>query len=405
MLNNVSKMSQSMICWKKAFNSFLRGFKSEPSWGLLDGTAFHRGLAEGMSKKDWDAAIKLAKAQFDKESESKVVLPGDQFLQEEHWNVVEKMIRCYEENWAPEEYTVLQPEVRFAVNLPNTEHCDPFIHWLEYMPETDLWEERWNHYRFVADDPVDIKDKQPELFDDDGNRKIFYYNGTRYTYKNDRLDPEKILSRMIRSPHDASLGCYLKMGAEACPKDQKCLCYQPHQLRGIVDALVLWHGVPWFHEHKSTTSMSPVFWTDFQLDIQITAYTYGIWKSTGLRPRGAIINAVSKPNENMVAAWNKKRTYGPKKTMADYISYGREPILRTEEQVQAFERQAIENCNEWVTRLLNGSFGMSNTRGICTMWFRPCDYHSLCCSSDAEHEVKAFEEQRLLQIEQRRSSR
>jgi len=152
MLLNVSKQSQAMVCWKKAFNSFIRGFKGEPSWGMADGSAFHRGLAVGMATKDWANAKKEARETHLKESASKVILPGDQFLQEDHWNIVKKMIECYEENWGPEEYTVLQPEVKFAVNLPNTHHCDPFIHWREYMPETDTWEEKWNHYRFIADE-------------------------------------------------------------------------------------------------------------------------------------------------------------------------------------------------------------------------------------------------------------
>lgn len=192
------------------------------------------------------------------------------------------------------------------------------------------------------------------------------------------------------------------------PKEARCSCFCPHQLRGIADAIVLWKGTVWLHEHKTTSILNATWWDEFKLDIQPTIYLYGIWKSTKLRPRGFIINVIVKPSDRMVDEWNKKRRNGPPKGIEEYIRYEREAFTRTEEDLDRIEKQLITNGDDWLRRFLLSSRGvdtawpMSNVKNICTMYYRLCDYHGICMAHDAEHEVQAFRDNMLIQIERRK---
>lgn len=157
-----------------------------------------------------------------------------------------------------------------------------------------------------------------------------------------------------------------------------------HRLKGKTDAIVLWNGNIWLLEHKTTAISGQQFWSQWQLDIQPTAYIYGIWKSLNIKPAGFILNALVKPSEAQVAGWNKKRTGSDVRPLTDYIKYEREAFLRTNEDLLRFEKQFIAVADD-IERSLEGgkdAFYMSPVVGACTAYNRLCDYYSLCTTHD-----------------------
>ena len=400
-LINSSKLTTSLQCWRKAFNSHVRALKGEAGWGLVDGTTFHAAVAHGMATGDWEAAELEARVAFNKEKAGKLLLPGEERLEEEHWRIVKRMVQCYKETYGAEDYQIIMPEARFAVDLPGTLHNDPFVHWQEWDESQAMWVDKWNHSRLV-DFSLPI---EPDCQDESGRRTHLYWRGVKLPFKQDVMNEELYWRGLVKSPHEYFLSNYLLPRNERKSFDaQDCLCSLPHQLRGITDAIVLWKGTVWLHEHKTTSWMSNSFWDEYKLDVQPTIYLYGIWKSTKLRPRGFIINALIKPSEKQIANWQSKRKYGTVKDAAEYISFQREAFTRTEEDLTRIESQLIENCDEWVRRWLSRSWPMSNVKGICTMYNRLCDYHGLCMSHDAPEEIEAFRDAMREQRERRKEA-
>lgn len=407
MILTASKLSTQMLCWRKALNAHLRGYVGEPSYGLVKGSAYHSGLATGIATKDWTQAKLDARATFQKEVSMKTELPGDEWLREDHIDLVMAMLEVYEQNWATAEYTVVQPECKFDVEIPKTYHPDILCHWIEDD------EERWNFWGLV-DNPRDARDagyailednklRAPKLLEvkEDGT-KVFEASVNAIGWKEDKMDVELMLQGKVRSPHTYFSTRYLDRNEwfDRIPTD--CLCFQHHRLRGITDAIVTWKNFLWLIEHKSTTELGDIFWSEFHLDVQPTAYLYGVWKATGLLPKGVIVNAMYKPSDRQVQSWNSRRKSGGIGKVSDYIRFEREPITRTEQDLLRFEREAKEWGDEFERRVISGRFPMSNTRGICTMWRKLCEYHPLCLSHDSPEQLETFEQQRLIQIDKRR---
>jgi hypothetical protein len=170
-----------------------------------------------------------------------------------------------------------------------------------------------------------------------------------------------------------------------------CKCYTPHRFVGKTDAVVVWMNNIWLLEHKTTAISGEQFWAQWRLDIQPTGYIYGIQKATGTRVSGFILNAINKPSEAQVSAWNKKRKYGPEKNVVDYISYSREAFLRSAEDLQRFEQELIQTADDWERDIVRGVFphdGFAN-KG-CQQYNRLCEYHSLCTCHDAANELEAL---------------
>lgn len=336
MIINGSRAQVFLTCKRKAFDQFYRRLQSrEKSMNLVDGGAFHAGVAAGLASKDWEQARKLAHEEFRKRDRGvEITLPGEEFLEEDHLDLVDAMLDCYRENYEEVEYQVIQPECSFDVELPDSKHHCLFIH--HGLPRGSR-----------SDPPV-----YSEEF-------IDYYNGPP-------REEDVLGGKVMRCP---------------CPA-----CFVPHRLVGKTDAVVMWtfggsRGL-WLLEHKTTAVMGPQFWDQFLLDIQPTIYLYGIWKSLGIRPAGVVVNGIWKPSESQVAAWNKKRKSGQSSKPRDYIKYERQPFVRTLEDLERLEKQMIDICDEWEIRMLMGKWPMSNVRTTCISYNRKCDFHGLCMSHD-----------------------
>lgn len=284
MIINISRAKQAHTCWKKVQNLYIRNLAGPRTMSLVDGTAFHKGAAEGLASGDWNKATEAAQAQFNIEAAASTVSPEQLYLLEDHFQLVKAMLSLYETHYKDEDYQILQPECEFDIPLTTTEH------------------------RFV----------------------------------------------------------------------------------GRTDALIRWNSNVWLMDHKTSAIKGDQFWDEFELDIQQTGYIYGIWKATGLRPRGFVINHIYRPSEAQVSNWNSKRRNGPPKNELDYLGYERRAFLRTEEDLARFESMIIDLCDEWEWRVRHDKFPMEPSRGACLSYNRRCDYLGACKAHDAPSELAAL---------------
>lgn len=342
MIINISRVKTRSLCRRKAFNVYHRHLTSPSrSMNLVDGGAFHKGVAAGLATKDWNHALVEAGKQFDEDRKSVVVLPELEFQMNDHKEMIEVMIGCYRDAFKDQGIQVIQPECEFDVELPDSHHNCINLHWLDSKDGVEYW----------GPPPA-----------------------------------EAIREKRVSSPHGVRHQAELERAELECP------CYQPHRFVGKTDAVVVWNGMIWLLEHKTTAIMGEQFWAQWRLDIQPTGYIYGIQKSLNIKVGGFILNALYKPSEAQVSGWNKKRKYGPPQGEKDYIRYEREAFLRSPEDLQRFETELINTCNEWERDIINGSFphdGFAAT-GACQQYNRTCDFHSACCNHDSQDELEAL---------------
>lgn len=321
MIISPSRFAQAKVCWKKTFNLYHRHLGVPRTPQLVDGTAFHTGIAHWLTTRDTVAALKVARTQFDKDITLSTIPPEQSYLIQDNWDVVETALLMVSQEAL--DWTVVQPECKFEVPLEDSEHNCILKHWVDGESGFEHW----------GPPPAN-----------------------------------KILAGLVKSPHSQL--------------DSTCECHRPHILSGATDVLVNWRGFLWLVDWKTTSIQGEQFWTQYQLDHQPTAYIYGVWKATGLKPNGVIINAIRRPSDTQVSAWNSKRKNGPPKTMKDYIGFEREPFTRTDKDLLRMKREMTQLCNEWEWRIQNGYFGMSPINGACRNYNRLCEYHSMCLSHD-----------------------
>ena len=139
-------------------------------------------------------------------------------------------------------------------------------------------------------------------------------------------------------------------------------CYIPHYLKGRTDAVIKWNKMIWLREYKTTAITGNMFFIQWLLHMQPTGYIYGIWKSTGLRPHGFLMEIVKKPN----------------KRAADQFAFGfeREPYLRSDEDLARFEKEIIEIASDLERAVIEDRMYMNPKS--CTNYNRTCYYHDFC---------------------------
>lgn len=343
MILNISRMKSAMLCWRKTFNNYHRNLQGSRSLNLVDGSAFHKGVALGQATGDWQQALVSAQAQFDEDFEAAGFHADEEFIKDQHKAIIVKMVECYAEAFKDQGIVVLQPECEFAVEIPHTVHNDISMHWLD----VDLREERWG-----------IPDAQTIL---EG-----------------------------------------RVGRAHVEPDPTCACWQPHVLVGKTDGIIQMGGYIWLQEHKTTSIQGDQFWQQWHIDMQITGYIYGVHKATGMLPKGVILNAIQKPSEGQVANWNSKRKHGPPKAIKDYISYSRDIFLRTEKDLEMFEQQVICYADEWEQRILSGRFPLANVPMHCFAYNRKCDYYGLCVNHDDVSDMETLVSRESDYVDQKR---
>jgi hypothetical protein len=360
MILNTSRIKTWFTCRRKAFDTYHRHLSGDRrSMNLVDGGAVHAGIASGLATHDWREAKVQARAKFDLEIQEATILPEEEYLREAHWQVIDKILDVFEQAFDKESYRVLQPEAEFLVEIPGTEHNDITMHWMD--------REHVEHWG--APSATDIV-------------------------------------QGVFSPHNDLYDVV----------DATCACYQPHKFTGKTDAIVLWNNNIWLLEHKTTSIAGQQFWSQWQLDIQPTAYIYGISRAGMPKPSGFILNALIKPSEAQVASYNKRRKYGEPSTQSDYIKYEREAFLRSDEDLARVERQITAVANDWeraITLGVEEGFYMSPVPGACTSYNRLCDFYSACLAHDDDASLNALaqrpldyvDDARLVQIQGARDAK
>lgn len=369
---NISKMEKAYACWRLARNQYLLHVPRDASWGMSVGSAFHKGIAVSLATGDF-AKGKQAAQELLAEDAPKLITPGlDDWMLQQQQEIVDYAIFLYSN--LPLDYQVVQPECKFSYALPYSAHNDPFIHWYEVDENENVIAEKWDLSYFGRPD-------------EDGMIDI---HGEKLEFKHDRFDPIALAKGRIRSPHQDSIFSYLKVnvlgwGSQYTPTqgDISCLCHQSHLFNGITDSLVMYGGMPWILEHKTDSRGNDDNMIKFSIEIQVKGYCLAIWRTLGIRPRGGIVTVIYKPSERMIESWNKRRTYGPNKTVQDYMRPIRDMFPFEEHELVAFEKDLRSHCDEWVRRLLTGDWAMTGAANeMCIKYNRTCAWFSLCKSSD-----------------------
>jgi hypothetical protein len=152
------------------------------------------------------------------------------------------------------------------------------------------------------------------------------------------------------------------------PSGKPDRCWMPHYLRGRTDAVLQWRSMTWIFEQKTSGAKQKTWWRQWNLDVQLTGYTYGMWKATGVRPMGVLLNKITKPAKNeSLENWLAKPS--------DEI-FNREPFLRSNSDLARFEKQFAIQCDEYETAMRTENIWMNTD--ACFDWNRECYYHSIC---------------------------
>jgi hypothetical protein len=131
-----------------------------------------------------------------------------------------------------------------------------------------------------------------------------------------------------------------------------------------VDEVGMWHNAVWMVDRKTAGRMDPRDLQKYQLDIQLSAYVYGLRKLTGMPVAGAIID------------------YAVKTKVPQFT---RDVFTRTTEDLQEFEDEWLEVAREIAWRLRRIEQGedwktvlYKNTNECFS--YGTCWYRDLCVS-------------------------
>lgn len=147
--------------------------------------------------------------------------------------------------------------------------------------------------------------------------------------------------------------------------DPKANCYQPHFLRGRTDGVLQWNNLIWILERKTSGMKQEIFWDQWYLSHQLSAYVYGVRKSTGLPVNGVILEKSPKPAKNQ-------------NPMTFNYSPEREPYLRSESDLAEFESEIIQIANDYERAAMVGKSAFYRNPQSCIDYNRRCDYWACC---------------------------
>lgn len=324
MLMNISRLKDYIACPKKYFNRYHENLQGARNFNLIDGGAFHKGMAHGQATSNWHAAVSLAKEQVTTDAAANNL---DEFEALEHAELVEYLLSVAGDSWQQRGMSVVQPECEFTIPIPNTEHYDITMHWFNLHEGKSMW---------------------------------------------GMPDPESIRLKHVAAPHTIMDG------------PAKCDCWRPHYLMGRADGILLWQGAWWLQEHKTTklSLESDQFRDQWALDMQLTGYCYGIWQAMGIRPHGVVLNGIYKPSDKQVSYW-QSRSKDPK-PLKEYTKFRSDIYERTEADCLRFARDFSAWLDKIEYDILHGTFLMSPLSMHCRSYNTPCDYHNMCINHDAQ---------------------
>jgi hypothetical protein len=143
----------------------------------------------------------------------------------------------------------------------------------------------------------------------------------------------------------------------------------PHELYFRTDGVVSMDAYPWLLEHKTTSQLGSAFFRKFRLDAQISLYIYAVGVKLGIKPRGAIINAIC-----------KSRTF-------NRATFARDPVTRTQWQLDDCCAQTVQQVNEIERLVPLPEEEYLRHYNECVRYNRTCDYIELCSGGFLDEEV------------------
>jgi hypothetical protein len=148
-------------------------------------------------------------------------------------------------------------------------------------------------------------------------------------------------------------------------------CFHPHYLKFRTDGILNWNGLIWIMERKTSGMKQDIFWDQWYLSHQLSAYVWGVKKTTGLPVHGVVLEKMPKPARNQNPA-----TF-------DYTPE-REPYLRDDSELANWLVEFTAIADDFEARaiaLANGAnrfFSFYRNPQSCCNYNRKCEYHSAC---------------------------
>ena len=176
----------------------------------------------------------------------------------------------------------------------------------------------------------------------------------------------------------------VKYHPAGCMKDDRC--WQPHFFKFRTDGIIEMYKKVWLLEQKTTSRDDDKFWAKWNLEFQTRGYCYGVWKTTGVRVSGFLLNAIIKHSKQVTINGQRKYQLDPTN-----VGFGREPYLVTEEDLADFEHDITGLANAYEEAFCDKAHNdkslkiFKNTEA-CFDWNRRCQYWELCKRHQVVHE-------------------
>jgi len=183
----------------------------------------------------------------------------------------------------------------------------------------------------------------------------------------------------------------LVKSGHTCSTRSSHLCWRPHYLTGITDAVISLNGEVWLLDHKFSGFKSALFFQFYELDLQGTVYCWGIQQETGIAPKGFVINKVGMPT---------------KRQLADVVDFESEPYLRNALDYSRMLAWATDVGNEIEERVVKVGEGFDAIYSVidlrlanrlfrinpkaCYDYQRECAYHDVCMKHDSAESLEDY---------------
>lgn len=149
---------------------------------------------------------------------------------------------------------------------------------------------------------------------------------------------------------------------------------EPIEYGGIFDTLVQYGAgsmsTIYILEHKTTSQLGGLYFRQYDLDNQISGYTFGAQGATGKLVGGAIVNALCT-------------------TSSGKISFKREIIGRTSADIERWRDDVAATCNEIKRCERNGHWRITSDH--CMNKYGLCEYQSVHVLSNPDEQRRRLE--------------
>lgn len=150
---------------------------------------------------------------------------------------------------------------------------------------------------------------------------------------------------------------------------------------GKIDLPLYHNSKLYVMDHKTTGFLDDKFFYAKKASQQTMMYAYAMWKLTGMKPDGYVINAIH--TQEVPAYVREGRTYtykGEKRTPEMYWenSLQRQWHSCTEEQLEGAKDNAIELCEQFFWSYARGKFPRSANDTTCVNKYNKCPYYTVC---------------------------